>query len=183
MKPLIVCCLIVWSGLASAAQIVTLPDGRQVQLKRDFTWQYVTSDNSQNTDAPTRLSASPVIKHKMVHTTIDTSSNMPLLELTRSDIDVVLGSPTYQDGTLTIPTALTNQSQQSVIKVTLKWRILDKQAKSVQSGTQVIWQSIKRMGSTYLRPASSHAGKPLNIDVAADQYHSIQAEISDIELR
>ncbi|MGO1298075.1 MAG: DUF3157 family protein [Vibrio sp.] len=186
MKQLFVVCLSLWSGLTAAAQIATLQDGRKVQLNNDFTWQYVEKHSQSKTVTPHTTPAhlaSPVIVHTMDRAVITTDNSKPLLQLSRSDIDVVLGAANYQDGSLVIPTAITNQGQQSAIEVTIQWQLLNKQHHVVRSGTQVVWQSIKRMGSTYLRPSTSHAGKTLRIDVAADQYHTLAAKITNIELR
>ncbi|MFC3023799.1 DUF3157 family protein [Vibrio zhugei] len=186
MKRLWVFCLSLSSGLAGATQMVTLQDGRKVQLNSDFTWQYVQQQTDSAMQAsPTQPAdlAAPIIAHKMERALITVDKPTPLMQLSRSDIDVVLGATTYQDGNLSIPTALTNQGQQSAIEVTLQWQIRNQQDAVIRSGKQVIWQSIKRMGSTYLRPATSQAGKTLHIDVAANQYHTFAAEISHIELR
>ncbi len=46
-----------------------------------------------------------------------------------------------------------------------------------------IWQSIKRMAETYLRPRTSVEGKPLELNLAEQSQYTLHATIKQIETR
>ncbi|MZI93806.1 DUF3157 family protein [Vibrio sp. CAIM 722] len=194
MKTLLSITCLVWTSLASASQIATLSDGRQVTLNDDFTWQYVVSKQptksaktQQKLISPVATIAAPVaapvIHHSMPTSIINLGSNKPLLQLSDSGVDVVLGAADYDDGELTIPTVITNQTHQSAIRIDIDWQLQDGQGHPLQSGTHTVWQSIKRMGDTYLRPQTSADGKPLNIEVTQLKQYQLKAKITQVEMR
>ncbi|MDT8869718.1 DUF3157 family protein [Vibrio fluvialis] len=192
MKNLITLMMASWAPVALAGEIVTLQDGRDVQLNDDFTWQYVQPVETSNSMSvapakPAIVAAAPVLAAPLVKaqrgSMIELGSTKPTLQLSNSGVDIVLGSARYRDGQLILPTAITNQSTQSVINIVLKVEILDEQGNLLTTQTTTIWQSIKRMADTYLRPQASVAGKAIEVKVDEAPRYQIRASVTQVESR
>ncbi|WP_075989118.1 DUF3157 family protein [Vibrio fluvialis] len=192
MKNLITLMMASWAPVALAGEIVTLQDGRDVQLNDDFTWQYVQPVETSNSMSvapakPAVVAATPVLAAPLVKaqrgSMIELGSTKPTLQLSNSGVDIVLGSARYRDGQLILPTAITNQSTQSVINIVLQVEILDEQGNLLTTQTTTIWQSIKRMADTYLRPQASVAGKAIEVKVDEAPRYQIRASVTQVESR
>ncbi|MFY3327786.1 DUF3157 family protein [Vibrio fluvialis] len=192
MKNLITLMMASWAPVALAGEIVTLQDGRDVQLNDDFTWQYVQLVETSNSMSvapakPAVVAAAPVLAAPLVKaqrgSMIELGSTKPTLQLSNSGVDIVLGSARYRDGQLILPTAITNQSTQSVINIVLQVEILDEQGNLLTTQTTNIWQSIKRMADTYLRPQASAAGKAIEVKVDEAPRYQIRASVTQVESR
>ncbi|EOC1767489.1 DUF3157 family protein [Vibrio fluvialis] len=192
MKNLITLMMASWAPVALAGEIVTLQDGRDVQLNDDFTWQYVQPVETSNSMSvapakPEVVAAAPVLAAPLVKaqrgSMIELGSSKPTLQLSNSGVDIVLGSARYRDGQLILPTAITNQSTQSVINIVLQVEILDEQGNLLTTQTTTIWQSIKRMADTYLRPQASVAGKAIEVKVDEAPRYQIRASVTQVESR
>ncbi|MBY7897873.1 DUF3157 family protein [Vibrio fluvialis] len=192
MKNLITLMMASWAPVALAGEIVTLQDGRDVQLNDDFTWQYVQPVETSNSMSvapakPAIVAAAPVLAAPLVKaqrgSMIELGSTKPTLQLSNSGVDIVLGSARYRDGQLILPTAITNQSTQSVINIVLQVEILDEQGNLLTTQTTTIWQSIKRMAGTYLRPQASVAGKAIEVKVDEAPRYQIRASVTQVESR
>lgn len=192
MKNLITLMIASWAPVALAGEIVTLQDGRDVQLNDDFTWQYVQPVETSNSMSvapakPEVVAAAPVLAAPLVKaqrgSMIELGSTKPTLQLSNSGVDIVLGSARYRDGQLILPTAITNQSTQSVINIVLQVEILDEQGNLLTTQTTTIWQSIKRMADTYLRPQASVAGKAIEVKVDEAPRYQIRASVTQVESR
>ncbi|EKO3492854.1 DUF3157 family protein [Vibrio fluvialis] len=192
MKNLITLMMASWAPVALSGEIVTLQDGRDVQLNDDFTWQYVQPVETSNSMSvapakPEVAAAAPVLAAPLVKaqrgSMIELGSTKPTLQLSNSGVDIVLGSARYRDGQLILPTAITNQSTQSVINIVLQVEILDEQGNLLTTQTTTIWQSIKRMADTYLRPQASVAGKAIEVKVDEAPRYQIRASVTQVESR
>lgn len=191
MKTLITLMMACWVPVALASEIVTLKDGREVQLNDDFTWQYVSPVEPSATPAsrlqPATVAREPVLAAPLIKpqrgSLVEPGNSKPTLQLNHSGLDIVLGSALYQDGRLIVPTAITNQSTQSVIHITLKVDVLDEQGNLLATQNCTIWQSIKRMADTYLRPQGSVAGKAIEIKVDQAARYQIRASVIEVESR
>lgn len=192
MKNLITLMMASWAPVALAGEIVTLQDGRDVQLNDDFTWQYVQPVETSNSMSvapakPEVVAAAPVLAAPLVKaqrgSMIELGSTKPTLQLSNSGVDIVLGYARYHDGQLILPTAITNQSTQSVINIVLQVEILDEQGNLLTTQTTTIWQSIKRMADTYLRPQASVAGKAIEVKVDEAPRYQIRASVTQVESR
>lgn len=173
--------LIVITSNAVASQVIELKDGRKVQLNDDFTWQYV-QPNSTNQTATTAVAAAPVIA-KQQGTTLVLESEKPSLQLSDSGVDIVIGAASYQNGKVVLPTAITNQSSLSVINVQLKIELLDSQGKKLAEQETTVWQSIKRLAETYLRPKTAAEGKVIEIEVPKAESYQLIVTVSNLETR
>ena len=181
MKKSILVVILLTTCSTFAAQVITLDDGRKVQLEDDFTWHYLTNKKPKN-DQKAPLEVIPVIK-KQVGTTVSIADKKPIMQLSNSGVDVLLGSASYQDGELTIPTSITNQSSHSIILIEVDVVVSDMSGKPIASETFDIWTSIKRMADTYLRPAQAVEGKVIRLAVDEAEEYRISANISEIETR
>lgn len=201
------CVAVLAAPVAQAAQIVTLDDGRQVELNDDFTWRYVqpavpakpqpAAENRTESNAASNAESSPVttaapaaapliaapLVPRQRGTLVEVGSTKPTLQLSQSGVDIVLGSARYEDGHLIIPTAITNQSLQSVISIALKVELMDEQGQVLSHDSATIWQSIKRMAETYLRPQTSVAGKELKLAADEAGRYQIRVSVESLETR
>ncbi|MFA0406683.1 DUF3157 family protein [Vibrio splendidus] len=189
----------VFISSAFAEQMVTLPDGKQVLLKDDFTWQYVAENKTEETTtteitsavavavATAPVAAVPVVAVPVATntrgTTIVVNSKKPSLQLSQSGVDVVLGASRYEGGELIIPTAITNQGTQAVILVSLNISVFTAEGELLAQQGVAVWKSIKRMADTYLRPKTAEEGKLIELDLAEHPEYQIKAEIIEVVAR
>ncbi|EOX3447555.1 DUF3157 family protein [Vibrio cholerae] len=193
MKKLILAASIVslstWAGETvqlKDGRYIQLKDGRYIQLNDDFTWQYVPQETQpqQTSELTPLVLAAPVIAQPTLSgVTITVGDHRPVLQLSDSGVDVVLSAPRYEHGKLKLSSAITNQSSQSVIAVRLAIRVQDAQGVWSEEQEVTIWQSIKRMSETYLRPRTSVEGKPLELNLAEQSQYTLHATIKQIETR
>ena len=166
-----------------ADQTVTLNDGRQVILHDNFTWQYVAQtplDKAESlTSDKSQLAAIPLIDKK-TDSMIKLDSNHPIMQLSDSGVDVLLGSPSYAGGKLIIPTSITNQSLNSVILIAVEIEVSGIDKKVLTKKNVTIWQSIKRMSDTYLRPQQVEKGKDIELEVVKQDQYLISANITSL---
>ncbi|MGR5237342.1 DUF3157 family protein [Vibrio alfacsensis] len=190
-----------------AAEVVSLSDGRQVKLNDDFTWEYVLKKAEQKAvettlekveaieaaaveasttaveaiAAPT-MATIPVV-NKKVGTTVVVNAKKPTMQLSDSGVDVLIGSARYQNGELILPTSITNQSSQSVIQVEVEVQVFDMSGKQLAKENVTVWQSIKRMADTYLRPQQAEQGKVIKLAVPQSQQYQFSAEVLEVKTR
>ncbi|MEZ8369868.1 DUF3157 family protein [Vibrio splendidus] len=183
----------VFVSSAFADQMVTLPDGKQVLLKDDFTWQYMAENKTEETtttEITSAVATAPVAAVVAVPvatstrgTTIVVNSKKPSLQLSQSGVDVVLGASRYEGGELIIPTAITNQGTQAVILVSLNISVFTAEGELLAQQEVAVWKSIKRMADTYLRPKTAEEGKLIELDLAEHPEYQIKAEIIEVVAR
>ncbi|MDL5027939.1 DUF3157 family protein [Vibrio sp. TMPB1044] len=179
------------SSSAFADQMVTLQDGKQILLKDDFTWQYVAQEQAEEvattSEIAVPIAAAPVVAVPVATnvrgTTIVVDSKKPSLQLSQSGVDVVLGASHYEDGELIIPTAITNQSTQAVILVSVKIDVYSASGELLEEKTVAVWKSIKRMADTYLRPKTDAEGTSIKLAVEQHPEYQIKAEIVEVLTR
>lgn len=175
------------SGTVFADQLITLPDGKQVNLKDDFTWEYVTTKveskvTTSGKPAEPSIAAIPVAT-AVTGTTIKLNDTKPSLQLSKSGVDILLGTASYQGGELIIPTAITNQGTQPIIFVSLKVKVFSTEGELLAEQQVDTWKSIKRMAETYLRPQSSAEGKSIKLAVDKHDQYQLQAEVIEVLAR
>ncbi|WP_447470323.1 DUF3157 family protein [Vibrio harveyi] len=209
MKTWITLATLLASSSVYAAEVVKLADGREVKLNDDFTWEYVVkkaasentlekveaveaaavvasttaveADTTQTTKAP-EIATIPVV-NKKVGTTIVVNAKKPTMQLSDSGVDVLIGSARYEDGELILPTSVTNQSSQSVIQVEVEVQVFDMSGKPLAKESVTVWQSIKRMADTYLRPQQAEQGKAIKLAVPQSQQYQFSAEVLEVKTR
>lgn len=191
----IVIALIASSSVWAADQTITLKDGRQVILHDNFTWQYKAQTNNSATSPTlktTTATAIPVIATSAVAipiisalkgVEIELGTTKAIQQLSDSGMDVLLTAAHYENGTLIIPTMMTNQSSKSVVNVTMKVRLSNSDGQTIATDEFTVWRSINRMPDTYFRPKTQHQGKPITFDVPKAERYFIDAEITDVDMR
>ena len=191
----IVIALIASSSVWAADQTITLKDGRQVILHDNFTWQYKAQTNNSATNPTlktTTATAIPVIATSAIAIPIisapkgvdvELGTTKAIQQLSDSGMDVLLTAAHYENGTLIIPTMMTNQSSKSVVNVTMKVRLSNSDGQTIATDEFTVWRSINRMPDTYFRPKTQHQGKPITFDVPKAERYFIDAEITDVDMR
>ncbi len=181
-----------------SAQQATLDDGTKVILNPDFTWHYPKSNSAdspqvssplnakeRHLDTPT-VTATPVpLKHvpSPQYIDVDLKQDKPIYQLSHAGVDLVLGKADYRKGQLHIPTAISNQSQDPIIKLSIDIDIQDDQGKPLTQETRAVWQAIKRLPETYLRTQSTKAGTMLSFDVPQLSHYRIKVSLDELETR
>ncbi|WP_440886253.1 DUF3157 family protein [Vibrio campbellii] len=211
MKTWITLATLLASSSVYAAEVVKLADGREVKLNDDFTWEYVvkkatpkatettlekveaveaaavvastTAVEAVATPTPTTEMATIPVVNKKVGTTVVVNTKKPTMQLSDSGVDVLIGSARYEDGELIFPTSITNQSSQSVIQVEVEIQVFDMAGKQLAKENITVWQSIKRMADTYLRPQQAEQGKAIKLAVPQSQQYQFSAEVLEVKTR
>ncbi len=98
-------------------------------------------------------------------------------------MDILLSAAHYKNGTLVIPTMMTNQNSKSVVNVTMKVRLSDMQGQTIAAEDVTLWRAINRMPETYFRPKTQQQGKPISFKVPKSESYLIHAEVTNIDLR
>ncbi|MHA7230453.1 DUF3157 family protein [Vibrio campbellii] len=211
MKTWITLATLLASSSVYAAEVVKLADGREVKLNDDFTWEYVvkkatpkatettlekveaveaaavvastTAVEAVVTPTPTTEIATIPVVNKKVGTTVVVNAKKPTMQLSDSGVDVLIGSASYENGELIFPTSITNQSSQSVIQVEVEVQVFDMTGKPLAKQSVTVWQSIKRMADTYLRPQQAERGKAIKLAVPQSQQYQFSAEVLEVKTR
>ncbi|MHB9953908.1 DUF3157 family protein [Vibrio campbellii] len=211
MKTWITLAALLASSSVYAAEVVKLADGREVKLNDDFTWEYVvkkatpkatettlekveaveaaavvastTAVEAVATPTPTTEIATIPVVNKKVGTTVVVNAKKPTMQLSDSGVDVLIGSASYENGELIFPTSITNQSSQSVIQVEVEVQVFDMAGKQLAKENITVWQSIKRMADTYLRPQQAEQGKAIKLAVPQSQQYQFSAEVLEVKTR
>ncbi|ARV71286.1 DUF3157 family protein [Vibrio campbellii] len=211
MKTWITLATLLASSSVYAAEVVKLADGREVKLNDDFTWEYIvkkatpkatettlekveaveaaavvastTAVEAVATPTPTTEVATIPVVNKKVGTTVVVNAKKPTMQLSDSGVDVLIGSARYEDGELIFPTSLTNQSSQSVIQVEVEVQVFDMAGKPLTKQSVAVWQSIKRLADTYLRPQQAEQGKAIKLAVPQSQQYQFSAEVLEVKTR
>ncbi|MFM2613572.1 DUF3157 family protein [Vibrio campbellii] len=211
MKTWITLATLLASSSVYAAEVVKLADGREVKLNDDFTWEYVvkkatpkatettlekveaveaaavvastTAVEAVATPTPTTEMATIPVVNKKVGTTVVVNAKKPTMQLSDSGVDVLIGSASYENGELIFPTSITNQSSQSVIQVEVEVQVFDMAGKQLAKENITVWQSIKRMADTYLRPQQAEQGKAIKLAVPQSQQYQFSAEVLEVKTR
>lgn len=141
-----------------------------------------TSAPTTSAPATTEMATIPVVTKK-VGTTVVVNAKKPTMQLSDSGVDVLIGSASYEDGALIFPTSITNQSSQSVIQVEVEVQVFDMAGKQLAKENITVWQSIKRMADTYLRPQQAEQGKAIKLAVPQSQQYQFSAEVLEVKTR
>ena len=212
MKTWITLATLLATASVYAAEVVKLADGREVKLNDDFTWEYVVKKampnttettlekveavealavaasttaleavTTQTTKAP-EIATIPVV-NKKVGTTVVVNAKKPTMQLSDSGVDILIGSASYENGELIFPTSITNQSSQSAIQVEVEVQVFDMTGKPLAKQSVTVWQSIKRMADTYLRPQQAEQGKVIKLAVPQSQQYQFSAEVLEVKTR
>ncbi len=186
MKTWITLATLLATSSVHSAELVTLADGREVKLNDDFTWEYVVKDSEVRATA--ELAAEPAIATipvvtKSVGTIVAVNAKKPTMQLSDSGVDILIGSASYDGEALVFPTSITNQSSQSVIQIELAVEVFDMSGNPLSKENAMVWQSIKRMADTYLRPQQAEQGKPIKLTVPPAQQYQLSVKVIEVQTR
>ncbi len=95
----------------------------------------------------------------------------------------MIGSASYEGGELIFPTSITNQSSQSVIQIEVEVQVFDMSGQALAKEKVIVWQSIKRMADTYLRPQQAEQGKAIRLALPQSQQYQLSAQVVAVESR
>lgn len=197
MKTWITLATLLATSSVYAAEVVTLADGRNVKLNDDFTWEYVVEKTAPKATAASATKAVtaatesvavpaiatiPVVS-KTVGTTVTVNAKKPTMQLSDSGVDILIGSASYEGGELVFPTSITNQSSQSVIQIEVEVQVFDMSGEALAKEKVTVWQSIKRMADTYLRPQQAEQGKTIKLAVPQSQQYQFSAKVVEVQTR
>lgn len=196
MKTWITLATLLATSSVDAAEVVKLADGREVKLNDDFTWEYVvvssaaesTTQSASKTVTTAGVAATPVIAtipavSKTTRTTVVVNAKKPTMQLSDSGVDILIGSASYEGAELIFPTSITNQSSQSVIHIEVEVEVFDLSGKALKKEKVIVWQSIKRMANTYLRPQQAEQGKTIRLAVPQSQQYQFSAKVIEVQTR
>lgn len=177
--------------LAQAAPLtqVTLPDGRQIQLNDDYTWEYLLvkpaapaalTTGTEGTAAAATVAtvAAPVLTEQAL-------SNPELLsQATRDGISVKLELVEGADP-LQLHFKLSNSGTRNVVRVNGRVTLFNEQG--TQLGTQEIrfWAGENRLPESYLRKGEQRPSRAIEVARPADLSGKplVRVQIDEVEFR
>ncbi|ALP39890.1 DUF3157 family protein [Aeromonas schubertii] len=160
MKSLLSTLLLV-PALTVAAPLtqVTLPDGTQIQLNDDHTWEYLVVKPAEPSVTATATSGAPVAT---VLTEQAKARPELLSQATKEGIAVAL-SGVEGDETLTLHFEAHNQGSRNAILVTGWVTLFDQDGRQLVREPARFWVAETRMPETYLRKGEQRAARDLEL--------------------
>lgn len=155
-----------------------LENGKEVILKDDFTWQYVTKAEGQPQAQPspvvaTSLPAPQVMQHVQTNQVVTQHSGVVLtLQLEK-----------WREGAKTIPVTIENGAFKPIIAIDVTLNLYNSQGNLIHSHEYAVWRSIKRMPDTYLRVGQSKTGTAIKLNVDPSQVARVEMVVNDINFR
>ncbi|PSU29074.1 DUF3157 family protein [Photobacterium lutimaris] len=192
----------------ASSMIVTLPDGREVMLLDDHTWQFVedakqadiqsnraaksvttetttgkavTAGTAAAVGASAVASTSSAVSSPASGDLVAPNTGRVVGEYQRSGVVIVAQPASYQDGRLTIPVSLRNEGTDSVILIEVATILRNNKGEVIKRDNHVVWTSIKRMPETYFRPGTEKEGKILTFSVPKLEHYFLDANITTVE--
>lgn len=184
MKPLsrLLVALCLFPLLAEAAPLhqITLPDGRQVQLNDDFTWEYLLVKPAEASPGKTVTAsvAAPVLTEQaLAHPDL-------LSQATRDGITVKLDQVTGEDP-LSLQFLVSNTGSRNVVRVNGSLTLFS--AEGVQLSTQPVrfWVGENRLPESYLRKGEARASRAIELARPASLTGKplVRVQIDEVEFR
>lgn len=175
--------LLLLSPLIQAAPLtqVSLPDGTQVQLNDDHTWEYLVVQPAQ----PAAQASPAVTKTEPLVLTEQARARPELLaEASREGVSVRLDKASGDDA-LTLTFVATNQGSRSVVRVD-GWISLFDQAGHLWAREPArFWLAETRLPETYLRKGQSRPARDITLTRPAGLVGSplVRVEIAEVSFR
>ncbi|POG23978.1 DUF3157 domain-containing protein [Aeromonas bestiarum] len=182
MKPLsrLLVALCLSPLLAQAAPLtqVTLPDGRQVQLNDDFTWEYLLIKPTASGEVVTGAVAVPVLTEQAM-------TNPDLLAQTVKDgISVKLDKIEGSDP-LSLQFMVSNTGSRSVVRVRGSVTLFSEQGAQLVKQEARFWVGENRLPESYLRKGQQRPSLVLEMPRPAGLTGKplVRVEIEEVEFR
>lgn len=185
-------------SLSSQIEIITLQDGTQVRLNKDFTWEYVIIENSSiggSTIQPKPLFISPTPIKEIVasnntvnHPLLSTDISAPVLSTstTKNDIKISLIETQWDNERAGLTFELTSHSQQNYVIITLDISLYSDSGLLLKKQTVNVWQASFRLPETYLRINQIRNSRVIwidNVDKTQWKKKLISLEIQEMKSR
>lgn len=182
MKPLsrLLVALCLSPLLAQAAPLtqVTLPDGRQVQLNDDFTWEYLLIKPTASGEVVTGAVAVPVLTEQAM-------TNPDLLaQAVKDGINVKLDKIEGSDP-LSLQFLVSNTGSRSVVRVRGSVTLFSEQGAQLVKQEARFWVGENRLPESYLRKGQQRPSLMLEMPRPAGLTGKplVRVEIEEVEFR
>ncbi|KEP92261.1 DUF3157 family protein [Aeromonas caviae] len=184
MKPLsrLLVALCLCPLLAEAAPLhqITLPDGRQVQLNDDFTWEYLLVKPAATVagQAVTASVAAPVLTEQaMAHPDL-------LSQATRDGITVKLDLVAGDDP-LSLQFVVSNTGSRNVVRVNGSLTLFSADGVQLSSEPVRFWVGENRLPDSYLRKGEARASRAIELARPAGLTGKplVRVQIDEVEFR
>ena len=182
MKPLsrLLVALCLSPLLAQAAPLtqVTLPDGRQVQLNDDFTWEYLLIKPTASGERATGAVAVPVLTEQAM-------TNPDLLaQAVKDGISVKLDKIEGSDP-LSLQFLVSNTGRRSVVRVRGSVTLFSEQGAQLVKQEARFWVGENRLPESYLRKGQQRPSLVLEMPRPAGLTGKplVRVEIEEVEFR
>ncbi|MDM5074356.1 DUF3157 family protein [Aeromonas bestiarum] len=182
MKPLsrLLVALCLSPLLAQAAPLtqVTLPDGRQVQLNDDFTWEYLLIKPTASGEVVTGAVAVPVLTEQAM-------TNPDLLaQAVKDGISVKLDKIEGSDP-LSLQFLVSNTGSRSVVRVRGSVTLFSEQGAQLVKQEARFWVGENRLPESYLRKGQQRPSLALEMPRPAGLTGKplVRVEIEEVEFR
>ncbi|CAM3862904.1 DUF3157 family protein [Aeromonas bestiarum] len=182
MKPLsrLLVALCLSPLLAQAAPLtqVTLPDGRQVQLNDDFTWEYLLIKPTASGEVVTGAVAVPVLTEQAM-------TNPDLLaQAVKDGISVKLDKIEGSDP-LSLQFLVSNTGSRSVVRVRGSVTLFSEQGAQLVKREARFWVGENRLPESYLRKGQQRPSLVLEMPRPAGLTGNplVRVEIEEVEFR
>ena len=182
MKPLsrLLVALCLSPLLAQAAPLtqVTLPDGRQVQLNDDFTWEYLLIKPTASGEVVTGAVAVPVLTEQAM-------TNPDLLaQAVKDGISVKLDKIEGSDP-LSLQFLVSNTGSRSVVRVRGSVTLFSEQGAQLVKQEARFWVGENRLPESYLRKGQQRPSLVLEMQRPAGLTGKplVRVEIEEVEFR
>ncbi|MFA7260488.1 MAG: DUF3157 family protein [Aeromonas bestiarum] len=182
MKPLsrLLVALCLSPLLAQAAPLtqVTLPDGRQVQLNDDFTWEYLLIKPTASGEVATGAVAVPVLTEQAM-------TNPDLLaQAVKDGISVKLDKIEGSDP-LSLQFLVSNTGSRSVVRVRGSVTLFSEQGAQLVKQEARFWVGENRLPESYLRKGQQRPSLVLEMPRPAGLTGKplVRVEIEEVEFR
>lgn len=184
MKPLsrLLVALCLCPLLAEAAPLhqITLPDGRQVQLNDDFTWEYLLVKPAATVagQAVTQSVAAPVLTEQaMAHPDL-------LSQATRDGITVKLDQVAGDDP-LSLQFVVSNTGSRNVVRVNGSLTLFSADGVQLSSEPVRFWVGENRLPDSYLRKGEARTSRAIELARPAGLTGKplVRVQIDEVEFR
>lgn len=188
MKPLsrllVALCLAPLLAQAAPLTQVTLPDGRQVQLNDDFTWEYLLLKPTTPPGATTGAAAATAAMATPILTEQAVANPDMLSETSKDGIGVKLTQVDGEDP-LQLQFMLSNTGSRSVVRVNGTVTLFSEQGVQLESHEIRFWAGENRLPETYLRKGEQRPSRVIELARPAGLSGKplVRVQIDEVEFR
>ncbi|MGL5031615.1 MAG: DUF3157 family protein [Aeromonas sp.] len=199
MKPLsrllVALCLTPMLAQAAVLSVVTLPDGRQVQLNDNFSWEYLVIKPAEPlqgaagvsgvTSAKTPVNAGAMVAVAAPVLTEQAKAHPELLAQSARDGVIVKLETLAGSDPLTLNFMVTNTSNRNVVGVQGWVTLFSEQGVQLSRQEARFWVAENRLPQTYLRKGQARLAQPFEISrpLGLTGKPLVRVEIDEVDFR